>query len=262
MSHREVPGGTTGDRKNRVLVIVPAYNEAEAISSTLGDLARQRPDLDVVVVDDGSSDATAALAAAGGAVVLRLPFNLGIGGALRTGFRYAVRHGYTRAVQFDADGQHDPEAIADLLDAVDAGADLAVGSRFAGHTEAYQVGRVRAGAMRVLRVLVGTVAGQRFTDTSSGFRGFSEPMLAFFAASYPSEYMESVEALLLAAVKGYRVVEVPVSMRQRTEGAPSQRRAALLYHYVRVLLVLAANASRRRVRPGPLPGMAGGAGVT
>jgi glycosyltransferase involved in cell wall biosynthesis len=232
------------------LVIVPAYNEAAVITRTLADLRAARPDLDVVVVDDGSTDDTARLAAESGAVVLSLPFNLGIGGALRTGFRYAVRHGYTRAVQFDADGQHDAAEIATVLAAVDAGADMAVGSRFAdresGASAGYEVGRVRAGAMAVLRLLVGSMSGQRFTDTSSGFRAFSRPMLEFFAAWYPIEYMESVEALLLAAAEGFAVREVPVVMHQRSDGMPSQRRLALLYHFLRVLLVLAVAAPRRR----------------
>jgi glycosyltransferase involved in cell wall biosynthesis len=234
------------DARGRTLVVVPAYNEAAVITATLADLHRHRPDLDVVVVDDGSTDQTAQLAAAAGAVVLSLPFNLGIGGALRTGFRYGVRHGYDRAVQFDADGQHDASQIAVVLAAVEQGADLAVGSRFTGRAGTYEVGRLRAGAMRVLRLLVGSLSGQRFTDTSSGFRAFSRPMLEFFASMYPIEYMESVEALLLAAAEGFEVREVPVVMHQRTDGAPSQRRLALIYHFLRVLLVLAVATPRRR----------------
>lgn len=233
------------------LVIVPALDEEAALPGTLAGLRAAQPDLDVVVVDDGSTDATAAVAAAGGAIVLSLPFNLGIGGALQTGFRYAVRNGYQRAVQFDADGQHDAASITALLEALDDGTDLVIGSRFAHRDHRYEVGRVRAGAMGLLRVAVRQLSGQRFTDTSSGFRGFSRNMLEEFAEHYPADYMESVEALLLASAAGFRVTEVPVVMHQRQEGNPSQRRLRLLYHYLRLLLVIAVSA------PGRTPGRAG-----
>ena len=231
-----------------VLVIVPALNEEAALPGTLAELQRTLPDADVVVVDDGSTDGTAAVAAAAGVPVLRLPYNLGIGGALQTGFRWAVRHGYRRAVQFDADGQHDAASVPDLLAGLDAGADLVVGSRFAEDRQRYEVGRVRAGAMGLLRVAVHQLSGQRFTDTSSGFRAFSAPLLAFFAERYPDEYLESVEALLLASAEGFVVTEVPVVMHQRQEGSPSQHRLRLLYHFARLLLVLAVSAPRRSGR--------------
>jgi glycosyltransferase involved in cell wall biosynthesis len=237
--------------ETRTLVIIPAFNEAQSIGSVLDELAEVVPDLDVLVVDDGSSDGTAALALKGGARVLTLPFNLGIGGALRTGFLYAVRHGYQRGVQFDGDGQHDPTQIKLLLDALDSGADMAIGSRFSGQSLSYDVGRVRARAMAVLRFMVRQLSGQSFTDTSTGFRAFSAPVLEFFAVNYPYEYMESVEALVLACVQGFRVDEVPVKMRNREQGAPSNRRWRLLYHYVRLLLVITATAGRRPVQEAP-----------
>lgn len=227
------------------LLIIPAFNEAEALPGVLAELAALDLDHDVVVVDDGSTDDTAAVSRSAGATVLELPFNLGIGGALRTGFLYAVRQGYDRAVQFDGDGQHDPAEIAGLLAALDEGADMAVGSRFAGAAASYEIGRVRARAMGVLRAAVRGLSGQSFTDTSSGFRAFRRPVLEFFSRSYPSEYMESVEALVLASLNGYRVVEIPVHMRSRDGGQPSNRRWRLVYHYLRLLLVLTASASRR-----------------
>ena len=228
------------------LVIIPAFNEEEALPSVLRDLAR-RPGLDVIVIDDGSIDRTAAVAADEGATVLSLPFNLGIGGALRTGFLYAVRNGYDRAVQFDGDGQHDADEIPTLLSALDDGADMVVGSRFAGETATYTVGRVRARAMGVLRFTIRTLTGRQFSDTSSGFRGFNREVLEFFARTYPSEYMESVEALLLACAAGFRVTEVPVHMSEREAGQPSTRRLRLVYHYLRLLVVLVASAPRRAV---------------
>jgi len=199
---------------------------------------------DVVVVDDGSTDATAAAAKAGGAVVLSLPFNLGIGGALRLGFRYAVDHGYERAVQLDADGQHDPAAIKVLLDALDD-ADFVIGSRFGG-AGSYDVGRTRRRAMRLLQLTMKLLSGRTFSDTSSGFRAFNRPVLEYFARTYPSEYMESVEALLAASYEGFRIVEVPIEMHQRAGGTASNRQWKLAYHYVRVIVTMLTKASRRR----------------
>lgn len=225
-------------RSADTLVIIPAYNEAEALPSTIADLRTTRPDLDIVVVNDGSSDATAAVAKAAGVVVITLPYNLGLGGALRTGFRYAIRSGYSRAVQFDGDGQHDATSIAALEGALDAGADLAIGSRFRAADGDYQVGSTRSGAMGLLRWLVRVLTGEKFTDTTSGFRGFSVPMLQFFGTHYPVEYMESVEALILAHGAGFDVREVAVQMSERETGAASTRGLRLAYHFCRVLVVM------------------------
>ena len=231
----------------RTLVIIPAFNEEEALPATLAELRSHHPSLDVLVVSDGSTDRTAEVARSGGATVVELPFNLGIGGALRTGFLYAVREAYDAAVQFDADGQHDPAHIKSLTDALEGGVDMVIGSRFAATSAHYDVGGTRRGAMRVLQVMVRLLAGRRFSDTSSGFRGFNRDVLEFFARNYPSEYMESVESLVLATFEGFDVVEVPVDMRQRTAGTPSSRRLKLAYHYLRLLLVLGSAASHRRV---------------
>ncbi|MCB1004640.1 MAG: glycosyltransferase family 2 protein [Acidimicrobiales bacterium] len=244
-----------------LLFIIPAFNEEEALPGVLTELAGAYPDADVVVIDDGSSDATAAVAREGGAVVLQLPYNLGIGGALRTGFRYAVRKGYQRGVQFDADGQHHPDEVPALLAGLDAGADMVVGSRFSDGRPGYKVGRLRKAAMGVLTVTMRRIAGKDFSDTSSGFRAFSRPVLEFFADTYPAEYMESVEALFTTVRAGYDVVEVPVTMRNRELGAPSNRTWRLVYHYLRLFVVLLAAAPRSR-RPGPPPADAAPPGAT
>ena len=187
----------------RTLIIIPAYNEEQSLPAVLKELAEQTPEYDVLVVSDGSTDDTAAVARSAGVHVAELPFNLGIGGALRTGFMFAVRRHYERAVQFDADGQHDPLAVGRILAPLDDGADMVIGSRFAeGGAVTYEVSSIRRFAMNVLRKLVHLLVKQDFTDTSSGFRAFSEPMLAFFAVTYPVEYMDSVEALVLAANAG------------------------------------------------------------
>lgn len=227
-------------------MIIPAFNEEAALPGTLKELRGVAPELHVVVVSDGSTDGTASVARRAGVPVLELPFNLGIGGALRAGFRHAVEAGYDVAVQFDADGQHDPTQIGKLLDALDQGADMVIGSRFAKESAHYDVGGTRRSAMRLLQIAVRMLSGHRFTDTSSGFRGFNRAVLSFFAREYPSEYMESVESLVLATYEGFDVVEVPVNMRQRAAGDASSRRFRLAYHYLRLLVVLGASASRRR----------------
>ena len=233
----------------RTLIIIPALNEEASLPRVLDDLATQLPDFDVLVVDDGSRDETALVAAKCGVEVMSLPFNLGIGGALQTGFRYAVSRDYDRAIQFDADGQHDPGEVWKLIHGLDAGADLMIGSRFAeGGAVTYPVGRVRRAAMHLLRRIVHMLIGRDFTDTTSGFRAFSKPLLEFFAQTYPTEYMESVESLVLAYNAGFVPDEVAVNMHGRTGGAPSSRRFRLLYYYVRLVVVLLASTSRRNSR--------------
>jgi len=238
---------------DRVIVIMPAFNEQEALPSTLAGLLATPLPLDVVVIDDGSSDRTAAIAAENGAICLSLPFNLGIGGALRTGFRYAVENGYQRGIQFDADGQHDASQIANLLAPLEEGADMVIGSRFAGAGE-YQVGRSRGFAMNILRWAIRRLAGQRFSDTSSGFRSFGPEVLALFANEYPIEYMDSVEALVMACRAGFDVREIPTVMHERTGGVASNRSLRLAYHYVRVLVSLANTPkAQRQPRPSETP---------
>jgi glycosyltransferase involved in cell wall biosynthesis len=231
----------------RILVIIPAFNEEAALPETIADLRQHRPDVDVVVVDDGSRDRTAEVARAAGIDVAVLPFNLGVGGALRTGFLLAVERDYDVAIQFDADGQHDAKEIATLLGGIDGGADMVIGTRFGDGAAAYEVSRIRGMAMGLLRWVVRALSGLRITDTSSGFRAFSRPLLELFSRNYPVDYLgDTVEALILAHRAGFQVVEVPTSMRPRAAGTASNRRLRLAYHYVRLLLILASTAQRRR----------------
>ena len=228
------------------LVIIPAYNEREALPATLRELRAEVPDLDVLVVDDGSADETAALARAEGVEAVRLPFNLGVGGAVRTGLHYARDEDYRRAVVFDADGQHSPQAIRTLLAALDEGADLVVGSRFMEGADPYELGRSRRRAMRLLQSIVRRITGQAFTDTTSGFRAFDRPVIELLARDYPAEYLaDTVEVLLMVAYAGFRIVEVPASMRARTRGQPSNRNVKLIVNYLRLLVGIVSSASRR-----------------
>jgi glycosyltransferase involved in cell wall biosynthesis len=240
----------------RLLVIVPALNEEASLPAVLRELRAWSSTagvaVDILVVDDGSTDTTASVARAEGATVAPLPFNLGVGGALQTGFRYAVRNRYERAIQFDADGQHDASQIPALLAALDAGADLVIGSRFStSSSTGYDVGRMRSGAMRGLRIAVRLLGGRSFSDASSGFRGFSAPLLEFFAGRYPSYYLgDTAEALLLACQAGFDVVEVPVTMRTRAGGIPSTRSVKLAFHYLRAIVSMASRMPLRRARNG------------
>jgi glycosyltransferase involved in cell wall biosynthesis len=230
----------------RTLIIMPALNEEESLSATLKELREVVDDHDVVVIDDGSTDATAEVARRAGAVSAQLPFTLGVGGAVRVGLRYAQGNGYDRAVVIDADGQHDPAGITALLEALDGGADMAVGSRFAPGTADYPVGRTRRQAMRFLGAIVRMITGQRFSDVTSGFRAFDRPVIELLAREYPVEYLaDTVEALLIVRYAGFRVDEVPISMRPRAAGVPSTRRLKLVINYLRLLIGILGSASRR-----------------
>jgi glycosyltransferase involved in cell wall biosynthesis len=230
----------------RILIIMPALNEEESLPATLKELREVVDDHDVLVIDDGSTDATAEVARRAGAVSAQLPFTLGVGGAVRVGLHYAQRNGYDRAVVIDADGQHDPAGITALLEALDRGADMAVGSRFAAGTREYPVGRVRRQAMRFLATIVRALTGQRFSDVTSGFRAFDRPVIELLARDYPVEYLaDTVEALLIVRYAGFRVDEVPISMRVRAAGVPSTRRIKLVINYLRLLIGILGSASRR-----------------
>jgi glycosyltransferase involved in cell wall biosynthesis len=230
----------------RILIIMPALNEEESLPATLKELREVVDDRDVLVIDDGSTDATAEVARRAGAVSAQLPFTLGVGGAVRVGLNYAQRNGYDRAVVIDADGQHDPAGITALLDALDRGADMAVGSRFATGTTEYPVGRIRRQAMRFLATIVRFLTGQRFSDVTSGFRAFDRPVIELLARDYPVEYLaDTVEALLIVRYAGFRVDEVPISMRPRAAGVPSTRRIKLVINYLRLLIGILGSASRR-----------------
>jgi glycosyltransferase involved in cell wall biosynthesis len=236
-------GGQFGPTLHGSLIIIPALNEEASIGAVLDDLRMHAPQSDVLVVDDGSTDATGQVALRRGAAVATLPFNMGIGAALRTGFRYAERCGYERAAQFDADGQHAASELAQLFEALDDGADLVIGSRFAKADGSYEVGQTRGLAMGILRVALRWMTGMRLTDTSSGFRGFSRRAIITYADRYPREYLDSVEALVLATHVGLEIREVPVQMHERQGGDASTRSLKLAFHYLRLLTVLATQVS-------------------
>lgn len=205
----------------RALVVLPALNEARSVGGVVAEVHAVLPEADVLVVDDGSVDPTAQVARQAGAAVLRLPYNLGVGGAMRAGFRYAERHGYDVVVQIDADGQHDPTYLPHVLAALDH-ADVIVGARFAGVGD-YEVRGPRAWAMKLLSRVVSRIVHAPLTDVTSGFRAANRRAMRVFALHYPAEYLgDTVESLVIARRSGLRIAQVPVAMRRRQHGRPSQ----------------------------------------
>jgi glycosyltransferase involved in cell wall biosynthesis len=232
----------------RRVAIVPARNEEACIRGVVEEIRAFDPEMEIVVVDDGSGDRTAAVARAAGARVVRLPFNLGIGGAVQTGFRYALEHGFQLAVRLDGDGQHDPQELTALLEPVLAGrADIAVGSRFAGG-DAYRSTFTRRVGIRLFARLVSLLVRQRVTDTTSGFQAVNRRGILLFAADYPHDYPE-VEAIVMVYKHRLRLEEVPVRMRERAGGRSSIRAGHSVYYMCKVSLALFVGLFRRNVTP-------------
>lgn len=203
-----------------VLVVIPALNEAASVGEVVRLVQQKASGCDVLVVDDGSRDATAEVARAAGALVLQLPFNLGVGGAMRLGFRYARDHGYRAVVQVDADGQHDAADVPRLVARLGE-LDLVIGARFAG-AGSYEVRGPRKWAMNTLSKILSRSAGTTLNDTTSGFRASGEKCIALFAEHYPAEYLgDTVESLVIAIRTGMNVGQVPVEMHTRQAGTPS-----------------------------------------
>jgi len=234
---------------SRRVAIVPAYEEEGIIAAVVAEIRSFDPALDIVVVDDGSVDGTAAAAASAGAAVVRLPFNLGIGGAVQTGFKYALEHGYGIAVRLDGDGQHDPTELPKLLEPLARDeADVVIGSRFAGGDREYRPPFARRAGIRWFAKLVSLLTRQRLTDTTSGFQAVNARGIRLFAADYPHDYPE-VEAAVMVVRHRLRIVEVPVRMRERELGSSSITALRSLYYAVKVTLALFVGIFRRSVVP-------------
>jgi glycosyltransferase involved in cell wall biosynthesis len=244
----------------RNLAIVPALNESAAIAETIAAIHRQAPDFDVLVVDDGSTDATADHARAAGAAVLRLPFNLGIGGAMQSGYIYALERGYEVAVQVDGDGQHDPAHIRDLLTSMraDPSLNMVTGSRFLDPAvDGYRSSAPRRAGIRIFSSVVSLITGQRVTDPTSGFRMTNRQGIELFARDYPHDYPE-VEAILLMHAHRLRSCEIPVRMRPRLTGSSAISSSQSVYYMIKVLLAVFVGLFRRRptVETGQRPAVA------
>lgn len=235
-------------RSQRIITIVPAYNEAAALPHVVRDLRSSPLGLDIVVIDDGSKDDTTVIARQLGVAVVTLPFNLGIGGAHQTGFQYAVEWGYDIAVQFDGDGQHLAREIAALIAPIQAGdADVVVGSRFAIKGHGYRGGRTRRVGGVMLSALIRLLSGRVYTDVTSGFRALNAHALHVAAADYPQDFPEP-ESLLTFRRYNLRVSEVHTAMQGRVGGVSSINVWRSAYYMIKVTLALCIERLRAPLR--------------
>lgn len=228
----------------RIAVIIPAYNEEKTVGEVVRGVNALGQGFDAVVINDNSRDRTAQSAEAAGATVIELPYNLGIGGAVQTGFKYAVMNGYDGCVQVDGDGQHPPEEIAKLVEPLFVdGYDMVIGSRFIGRTD-YRVPFMRALGIKIISVFLKVVCGMTVKDTTSGFRALNRQAMAFFATDYPQDYPEP-ESLLFAYKKKFKVMEVSIRMKDREHGISSITPFRAAYYMCKVLLAMTIDLFRK-----------------
>ncbi|HEY6012232.1 MAG TPA: glycosyltransferase family 2 protein [Nitrospirota bacterium] len=221
----------------KTLIIIPAYNEEQSLPGVIRDLREHVPPADVVVVNDGSRDATAMIARQMGVALLDLPFNLGIGGAMQAGYRYAERYGYDIAVQFDGDGQHVAAEIKNLIKPIEEGrADLVAGSRFL-DPGSYRAPFFRSIGIKIFSFVLSRIMGTRITDSTSGFRAANARVIRFFSYCYPDDYPE-VESLVLLHKLRLRMTETAVMMRERTAGKSSITPIRSVYYMTKVLMAI------------------------
>ncbi|TXJ04138.1 MAG: glycosyltransferase family 2 protein [Aeromicrobium sp.] len=206
---------------DQVLIVMPAKNEEAVVGNTVAEVKNVLPEATVLVISDGSTDRTAERARTAGADVLELPINLGVGGAMRLGFRYAHLHGFPVMVQLDSDGQHNPANVPGLVNLLDA-ANVAIGARFAGVGE-YKVRGPRMWAMRALSTTLSLATGTRLTDTTSGFKAHDSTAISLYKDDFPAEYLgDTIEALVIGHRGGLKFTQLAVEMRERAGGVPSQ----------------------------------------
>jgi glycosyltransferase involved in cell wall biosynthesis len=229
----------------RTLVAIPALNEEVTVGTVVAAVQRAVPTAQVLVIDDGSDDDTCGVAQRAGARVVRMPFNVGVGGAMRTAFLFAQRNDFDAVVQVDADGQHVAGHIPELIAALEH-ASVVVGARF---DDSYRVRGPRRWAMRMLARSLSRVCDTQLTDTTSGFRAADRDAIALFAQHYPAEYLgDTVESLVLAARSGLVVAEVPVTMLPRQGGRPSQSPITSALYLSRAILALYVALSRAPIQ--------------
>ena len=231
----------------KTLVVIPAHDEAPNIASVIREIDALHLPLDVVVVDDGSLDATAAVAEQAGANVLRLAFNLGYGAAVQTGLLYAVNGGYDICVLLDGDGQHDPKSVPALIAPVAAGdADLTIGSRFLGRSD-YDIPFARRVGMSIFSRLTSLITRQRITDPTSGFQAIGAGLIRFFAGDhYPHDFPDA-DTLIRLYLAGFRISEIPVTIRPRLQGASMHTGMKTLYYVYKMFFSIFIVLTQRRM---------------
>jgi len=223
--------------KSRLLVAIPAFNEAEALPLVVESLRKNPLVKSILVIDDGSHDATYRIAKDLNLHVIRHPYNMGVGAAMRTAFIYAERHDYDFVIQVDADGQHDDSSLVNFMSA-SASSDVIVGSRFLSK-ESFKVSKGRFLGMRILRFTIKYLSGVTISDSTSGYRLSNRKAIKLFAEYYPAEYLgDTVTSLIIASKYGLVVGEVPVLMHQRKGGEPSQNLLKSIFHFVRTIAIL------------------------
>lgn len=229
----------------RTLIVIPAFNEQETIVSVINDLISELPEADILVVNDGSSDGTEKLVKALDVKLISMPFNLGVGAAVRAGFKYADRKGYEVMVQFDADGQHVASEIGKLLNRMhQTGVDTVIGSRFH-HDSNYKINYLRKFAIRFLAFLVLRVSKYRIVDPTSGFRANNRRAIAYYARNYPTDYLgDTVESIVDGIKNGILITEMDILMNPRKGGEPSQNLAKSILYLLRTALVVLSSSNR------------------
>lgn len=219
----------------RILIIIPAYNEEKSIPKVIEKIFDCMPESDIMVINDGSKDNTALAALNSGAKVINLPFNLGIGGAMQTGFLFAKRHNYDIAIQIDGDGQHNPEYVEELIKPIiDGEADMVIGSRFVNETK-YRSSFFRKIGIVFFSGLVSFLIDQKIADTTSGFRAVNKKVINYFSEHYPTDYPE-VDVLIKLYKNKFKITEIPVEMNQRMNGKSSITPIRSIYYMVKVSL--------------------------
>lgn len=221
----------------KCLIIIPAYNEAANIEKVINNIAQNYPQYDYVIINDGSTDKTEEVCINAGYQVLNLPINMGIGGAVQTGYRYAKKNNYDAAVQIDGDGQHDVAFLEDMLKLLETGeADVIIGSRFV-QKEGFQSSQIRRVGIRFLSILAKILTGVRVRDITSGYRVVNRRFIEIYANDYPVDYPEP-EAMIIAAVHGGIIKEYPVIMRERENGTSSITFKKSVYYMIKVTLAM------------------------
>lgn len=233
----------------KVVVIIPAYNEQDAILNTVQDLKDNAPFVDYLVINDCSKDKTKEVLEENNIPHLNLPINLGIGGGVQTGYKWAAKHDYDIAIQFDGDGQHDAKYLKNLVEEIKAGADIAIGSRFVQkNKEGFKSSVTRRFGINFLSAEIKLLCGTRVKDVTSGMRAVNKKMIKYYAENYAQDYPEP-EAIITGALNGARIVEVPVEMRERQSGKSSINPIKSVYYMIKVsIAILISRITTKKVK--------------